>query len=174
MKKFLSSAKTATVFLVVTIILLGFYAHLLAAPMSYGMAYRTETEYEGFVFEGAITLHPDKTMTTETSNFDEAIESRYYHQDGYLFYTMALTDEAYEKEVAMIKEDFEGAVASPFYAAKINAFEIVNEGPDGYTNVYTCQGAIVLAVVFGAVELCLIALTCISWALCKKRRTVKQ
>ena len=173
MKKFLSCTKTAIILLVVTIITLGIYAYLLAAPMSYGMAYRTEMEYAGTLFESEMKFYPDKTMVTINTNFEEEFESRYYRQDGYVFYTMALTDEAYEKEVALIKENFEEAVDTPFYASKINAFKIVDEGPDGYTSVYTCKGAIVLSAVFGAVELGLVALTCISWILCKKTKSLK-
>lgn len=39
MKNLLSNKKTAIVLLVATILLLGFYAYMLARPISYGMAY---------------------------------------------------------------------------------------------------------------------------------------
>ena len=173
MTKFLSYTKTALVLLIVTIITLGCYAFVLVRPISYGMPYRNEVVYEGVAFEGSIVYYPDGTMVYENSNFDGEMTGYYYYRDGYVFTLMAQTDEEYEAEVAYIDENFEEAVDTPFYASKINAFKIVNVAPDGYTSVYTCKGAVVLSAVFGAVELGLVALTCISWILCKKTKSLK-
>ena len=154
MKIFLSNKKTVITLLVATILLLCFYAYMLARPISYGMAYHNETEYEGGAFEGTMKFYSDKTMVNTNTNFEEELTSRYYYKDGYLFFTMAQTDEEYESEVAQINEDFDAAVRQPFYAGKINAFRIVLEN-EGYSLVYTCQPAIVFAVVGGLVELAL-------------------
>ena len=64
---------------------------------------------------------------------------------------MAATEEEYQEEVANINADFEGAVNSPFYASKINAFRMVFVGPDGYTLTYKCNSAIVFAIIGGVV-----------------------
>ena len=82
---------------------------------------------------------------------------------------MAQTDAAKESEIAYINENFDEAVASPFYAAKINAFRQTNVGPDGYATTYTCTGAIIFAIAFGILELALIGFTCASFILCKKK-----
>ena len=172
MKNTLSSAKTAMILLVVTVILLSAYAYMLARPISYGLKYQSETVYEGYSFEGTMKFYPNHTMVNSNSNFDEEMESFYYYQNGYIFFTMAMTEESYEKEVAMIKENFDEAVKTPFYADKINAFTLVADGMDGEDAfIYTCKPAIVLAVVFGVIELALIALTCVSFALCKKAKS---
>ena len=54
MKNILSNLKTAVILLIVTIISLGFYAYMLARPISYGMDYHNETVYEGGTFEGTM------------------------------------------------------------------------------------------------------------------------
>ena len=99
MKNLLSNKKTAIILLVASILLLGFYAYMLARPISYGMAYHNETEYEGGVFEGTMKFYSDKTMVNTNTNFEEEIESRYYYKYGYVFFTMAETDEAYDEYV---------------------------------------------------------------------------
>ena len=168
MKKFLSCNKAAIVLLVATLISLGFYVFTLARPISYGMSYNNKSEYAGMPFEGSLTFYADGTTTTVNSNFDEAIKSRYYYKNGYVFSIMAQTDEAYEEEIAYIDENFDDAVNTPFYASKINAFRQISKGTDGYTLVYTCASAIVVAVVVGIVEIILIGLTCAAWILNKK------
>ena len=173
MKKFLSLTKTAIVLLVVTVISLGVYAYLLARPISYGMEYRNELVFQGQTFEGKIKFYSDGTMVNVNSNFDEEIRSRYYYQDGYVFFTMALTDEAYEKEVAMIQENFDELVSDPFYAAKINAFQFSSGEMDELDSTYTCKSATVLAVVYGVFELLLIGLTCTSVVLNRKAKNNK-
>ena len=168
MKKFLSCTKTATLLLIVTLLVLGFYVYFLARPISYGMNYHSEYVYEGVTFEGNMIFSTGNTVTVNNSNYDEDMEFFYYYKDGYVFTLIAETEEEYEEEVDYIEENFEEAVNSPFYATKTNAFKQVVEGPDGYTTFYTCQFAIVLAVVLGVVELMLIGLTVLSWILWKK------
>ena len=159
--------QTAVILLLVTILALGFYTYMLARPISYGMSYHNETVYEGVAFEGTLKFYPDGMMHNKNTNFDEEHQDRYYYKDGYVFNLMAKTDAEYEAEVAYINENFQEAVTSPFYAAKINAFRQISEGPDGYTTTYTCTGAIIFAVAGGVVSLALIVLTVSSFVLCK-------
>lgn len=168
MKNILSYKKTAIILLLVTVLFLGFYAYMLARPISYGMSYHNEIVYEGVAFEGTIKYYPDGTILNKNTNFDEEMKGYYYYKDGYVFTLMAETDEAYEAEVAYINENFEEAVASPFYAAKINAFRQVDEGLDSYVTTYTCAGAIIFAIVGGVIALALLALTVSSFVLSKK------
>lgn len=168
MKKILSSSKTAIVLLIVTVLSLGFYAYMLLRPISYGMGYQNVTEYDGETFKGIIEFHIDKTMTNCNTNFDEEMESRYYYKDGYVFFTVSKTDEAYEREVKHINDNFDEAIKTPFYADKINAFKLVATESDGYSTVYTCKPAIVFAIVVGIVELALVSLTALSFVLRKK------
>ena len=170
MKKILSNIKTVIGLLAVTTILLGFYIYMIARPISYGMEYHTEYEYAGVLFEGTLIFNADGSMVNSNSNFDEKLISRYYYKDGYIFFTMAETDELYEKEVEWINSNFEEAVNSPFYASKINAFRLASEGPDGFKVNYDCAGAVVFAVVAGVIELMLIGLTCTSAVLYKKSK----
>ena len=170
MKKILSCNKTAVILLLVTILALGFYIYMLARPISYAMPYHNETVYEGVAFEGTLRFYPDGTMRNKNTNFEEEMNDYYYYKDGYIFTLMAETDAEYEAEVAYINENFQEAIASPFYAAKINAFRQTNIGPDGYNTTYTCTGAIIIAVAGGVVALALIVLTISSFALCKKAK----
>ena len=171
MKKILSFSKTATILLLVTVICLGVYVYMLARPISYGMSYHNETLYMGVAFEGTLKFYPDGKVLNKNTNFEEEMEYYYYYKDGYVFSLLAQTDEEYEAEVAYIDENFETAVATPFYAAKINAFRQVADGMDEYVTTYTCTGAIVFAIVGGVVEAALIALTLASLKLSKKAKT---
>ena len=94
----------------------------------------------------------------------------YYYKDGYVFNLMAATEEEYETEAAYINENFDEAVASPFYASKINAFKQVAVGMDEYVTTYTCNGAVIFAIVGGIGVLALIALTLTSFSLSKKNK----
>ena len=170
MKKILSCTKTAVILLLVTILALGFYIYMLARPISYAMPYHNETVYEGVAFEGTLKFYPNGKALNKNTNFEEVLEDYYYYKDGYIFTLMAKTDAEYEAEVAYINENFQEAIASPFYAAKINAFRQTNIGPDGYNTTYTCTGAIIIAVAGGVVALALIVLTISSFALCKKAK----
>ncbi len=170
MKKFLSYTKTFIVLLIVTAIFLSFYAYMLARPISYGMGYLNRSAYEGVSFEGTMKFYTDNTMVVESTNFDEKMEYFYYYKDGYLFSTVAMTEEEYEVEVAYINDNFEEAIKSPFYATKINAFRQVAEGIDGYTMIYTCTSAITFAAVGGVVALILVALTVCTLILSKKSK----
>jgi hypothetical protein len=171
MKKFLCCKTTAIILVILTILSIGCYAYMLARPISYGMGYHNETVYDGGVFEGTMKFYPDNKMLNSNSNFDEEMESRYYYKDGYVFFTLAQTDEQYEKEVASINENFDAALKMPFYSDKINAFQLVATEGDGFTTVYTCKSAITFAIVGGVIEVALIALSCTAWILGKKRQT---
>ena len=173
MKNILSKTKTAIILLIVTVLLLGSYVCIVASPVTYGMKYRNETVYEGEVFKGSLKYSPDGKVISENTNFDEPLEMYYYYKDGYVFHLMATNDEEYEAEVAYINENFDEALASPFYAVKTNAFKQVAAGMDEDATTYTCTGAIVFAVAGGVVVLALIALTGSSFSLSKKAKGKK-
>ena len=173
MKNILSKTKTAIILLIVTVLLLGSYIWIVANPVTYGMKYRNETVYEGEVFKGSLKYSPDGKVISENTNFDEPLEMYYYYKDGYVFNLVATTDEEYEAEVAYINENFDEALASPFYAVKTNAFKQVAAGMDEDATTYTCTGAIVFAVAGGVVVLALIALTGSSFSLSKKAKMKK-
>jgi hypothetical protein len=170
MKNVLSCKKTAIILLIITIISIGFYAYMLARPISYGMSYHNETVYEGGTFEGAMKFYSDRTMVNSNTNLGVEIKSRYYYKDGYVFFTMAENDKEYEAEIASINENFEEAIKMPFYADEINSFKLVATENDGFETVYTCVPAIVFAIVGGVIELILIGLTCASFVFYKKSR----
>ena len=170
MKKILSNLKTFVIFLAVTVLFIGFYAYMIARPISYGMSYHSESVYEGVTFEGTLKFYPDGRMVNKNTNFEEEFESYYYYKDGYIFNLMATTDEEYEAEVAYINDNFDEAVDAPFYSSRINAFKQTFVGPDGFTTVYTCTGAIVFAVAGGVATLALIALSAFSFVLYKKSK----
>lgn len=109
-------------------------------------------------------------MVIRNTNLGEEFQSFYYYKDGYIFFTLAETEEAYKTEVEAINADFEGAVNSPFYASKINAFRLSSEGPDGYQSVYICQQATFMAIIGGAVDLVLMALAIVSFAVSIKAK----
>ena len=174
MKNILSKTKTAIILLIVTVLLLGSYVYIIASPVTYGMKYRNETVYEGEVFKGSLKYSPDGKVVGENTNFDEPFEMYYYYKDGYVFNLMAKKDEEYEAEVATINENFDEAVATPFYASKINAFKQVAVGLDEDVTTYTCKGAIVFAIIGGIDRLLLIALTACSFVLSKKAKNKEQ
>ena len=173
MKNILSKTKTAIILLIVTVLLLGSYVCIVANPVTYGMKYRNETVYEGQAFVGALKYSTDGKVISENTNFDEPLEMYYYYKDGYVFNLMATNDEEYEAEVAYINENFDEAVASPFYAVKTNAFKQVAVGMDKDATTYTCIGAVIFAIVGGIDRLLLIALTAYSFALSKKAKVKK-
>ena len=172
MKKILSDTKTLAILLVLAVLLLGFYVYLLARPISYGMSYHNRTVYSGELYDGTLTFRPDGTMTTRNTTFDTETEFRYYYKNGYLFSLMATTEETARAEIAYIDESFEEAVAMPFYAAKVNVFQYVTEGVDGYSMVYTCSTAIVFAVAAGLFELLLWGLVVTS-VICRRKKPEK-
>ena len=173
MKSILSLKKTAIILLIVTIISIGFYAYMLARPISYGMSYHNETVYDGGSFEGTMNFYSDGTMINRNTNFDKELKSRYYYKDGYVFFTLARTDKEYEEEISDINKNFDEAIKQPFYADEINAFQLVAAESDGFTTVYTCVPAIFFAIVGGVVELILVAFTCASFIFCKKSKYKK-
>ena len=170
MKNILSKTKTAIILLIVTVLLLGSYIWIVANPVTYGMKYRNETVYEGEVFKGSLKYSPNGKVISENTNFDEPFEMYYYYKDGYVFNLMATNDEEYEAEVAYINENFDEAVASPFYAVKTNDFKQIAVGMDEDATTYTCIGAIIFAIVGGIDRLLLIALTAYSFVLSKKAK----
>ena len=170
MRKFITHKATAAILAAFTLALVLFSVQIYARPISYGMSYEIVTEYEGEVFEGKLKYYPDGTVVNINTNYEEEMTFYYYYKDGYVFSLVAENEEEYEKEVAAIDENFEMAVRSPFYAAKINVFRQVNEGVDGYTTVYTCHSAITLAVIFGALEVVFLGLSILSFVLRRKGR----
>ena len=174
MKNFLSKTKTAIILLIVTILLVGSYVYLLTRPIAYGMEYRNETVYEGEVFKGSLKYSADGKVISENTNFDEPFEMYYYYKDGYVFNLVAKNDAEYESEVAYINENFDEALAAPFYAVKTNVFKQVPVGFEDDATIYTCKGAIIFAIVGGIVSLLLIALTVSSFVLSKKAKNKEQ
>ena len=170
MKKVFSNKIAAVILAVLTIVSLYFYVTMLAKPITYGQPYYHASVYEGDDFSGTLTFYPDNTMLVENTNFGEPMKSYYYRKDGYLFFTMAETQEEYDAEVAMIDENFEEAVSTPFYAAKLNAFQLTAEGLDEYDTFYYCKYTINLAIAWGIGQLVLIVLTCVA---CKKANKKK-
>ena len=170
MKNILSSTKTVVILLIVAIISLSFYTYMLVRPISYGMRYINETENNGQVFISTMIFQPDGTVININTNYDEPKESFYYYKNGYLFLITATTEEGYNEEIAYIDNNFDEAIATPFYASKINAFNIVYEGFWGYDSVFICDSAKIFAVVGGVVELIVIALTTISAILWKRNK----
>ena len=131
----------------------------MTRPMAYDTSYYHATFYEGEDFNGTMTFHKDNTMVVNNTNFDEGLQLLYYYKNGYIFFPVGMTQEEYEAEVAAIEADFEGAVNTPFYASKINSFQLSSEGLDGYTSVYICQSSVMMAIVWGVVELVLLGVT---------------
>ena len=173
MKNILSRNITVIILLIVTVISLGLYTYMLARPISYEMSYRSVTESEYGTFEGTMIFYADKTMVNKNTNFVEVLKSRYYYKGGYVFFTNAVNDEQYKEEVAEINKNFDKAINTPFYAEEINAFRLVVTEGDGYMQIYTCESAIIFAIVGGIVELLLIALTGVSVMLyIKKKKTI--
>ena len=93
MKIILSKTKTAIILVLITVILSGFYAYMLARPVSYGWRYYNETVYEGVQGEGYLTFDRNGTVQIKTSNFDETLEYYYFHTNGYLFVLNAKTED---------------------------------------------------------------------------------
>ena len=170
MKKFIASKKVFVLLLMLTIFFLGFYALNLTRPIFYGWEYHNETVYDDGVFEGNMTFYSSNMMVTENTNLEAPIESYYYYNDGDIFFTLATTEEEYKTEVAWINENYEEALNTPFYAEKINVFELVCQEADGYTMVYTCKEATVFAIAGGIVELILIVITVLSFILGRKEK----
>ena len=170
MKNILSKTKTTIILLIVTVLFLGCYTYMIARPISYGMNYHNETVYEGVAFEGNLKFYPDGKVISQNTNFEEETTYYYYYKNGCVFTLMAETDEEYEAEIAYINENFDEAVASPFYATKTNAFKQVAVGMDEYATAYVCTGAIIFAAAGGVVVLALIAITVSSFALSKKAK----
>ena len=168
MKKRTSCKLTVLILALVALVFLVVGIYGMTRPIFYGSSYYHAAFYEGEDFNGTMTFYPDNTVLIQNTNFDEEFQSCYYYKDGYMFFIFSETPEAYEAEVAAINADFEGAVNTPFYASKINVFRHTSEGFDGYRSVYICQLAVMMAVLWGAVELALIGLAVASAVRCKK------
>ena len=174
MKKSKSGKKTPLILLVIALILLVVGINVLAKPMTYGLNYDHVSMYEGDEFNGSMVFYSDNTMKIKNTNFDGEMESFYYYKDGYIFFIMVQTQEEYEAEAAAIDENFEEAVNTPFYASKINAFRLSSEAADGFKTVYVCKSAVFKAIVFGVVELVLIAVASVSLIVSKKTKCKEQ
>ena len=170
MKKFISNKITTIVLLALSVVFIGVYAYMLFRPISYGMSYSVETIYEGTTFKGSIKFNTDSTSSIRNSSVSGEIKSYYYYKNGYIFSLMAKTEEEYKTEVENINSDFKGAVNTPFYASKINAFKMVSVGPDGYTLVYKCTPAIVFAVVGGITIVVLLGFSITGFIFCLKTK----
>lgn len=155
------------------LLFLGCYAYMIARPISYGMTYLNSVVYEGYAFEGTITFYPNGKVISKNSTFDDPFEMYYYYKDGYVFTLIAKTDEDYEAEVARINENFDEALATPFYASTTNAFKQVAVGLDEAATTYTCKSAIIFALAGGALSLVLVALTATAFSLSKKAKAEK-
>ncbi len=171
MKNILSKTKTAIILLIVTVLLIGSYVYIVASPITYGMKYRNEMVYGDHVFEGSLKYTADGRVVIENTNFDEPLEMYYYYKDGYVFHLLATNDEEYQAEVANINENLDEAIASPFYAFRINAFKQISEGMDEDVTAYICSGAVIFSIVGGIARLLLIALTVCSFVLSKKAKS---
>ena len=156
MDKMKSKRNAALIFAIVAIAFLVVGIYGLTRPISYESDYYHAAFYEGEDFNGTMTFYSDNAVVIRNTNLGEDMKFLYYYKNGYVFFPVGETQEEYEKEVAAIEADFEGAVNSPFYASKINAFRCASEGPDGYRSVYICQISILMVVLWGAMELVLI------------------
>ena len=154
--KMKSNRTKALILIVIAIIWLVAGIYGMTRPIAYGVNYYHATMYEGDDFNGTMIFHPDNTMVVRNTNFDEELAMRYYYKDGYVFFPMPDEDAEYASEVEAILADFEGAVNAPFYASKISGFQLSSEGLDGYQSVYLCQIALMMAVLWGFIELVLI------------------
>ena len=168
--KMKSNRTKVLILAVIAIIWLVVGTYGITRPIAYGVNYYHATMYEGDDFNGTMIFHPDGTMIVRNTNFNEDLALRYYYKDGYIFFPMPDTDAEYTSEVAAINADFEGAVNSPFYASKINAFQLSSEGLDGYQSVYLCQISIMMVVFWGIIELVLIGIAIASVVRCKKMK----
>ena len=162
MSKMKFNRKKHIAIVVIAAILLGFYAFMIARPISYGMGYHTVSTFEDEKFEGKMTFGRDGIVTIENTNFDEAMRYPYYYKDGYVFFLMGETEEACKEEIAAIDANFEEALNTPFYSSKINAFRLLSEESDGYSDMYTCTPFVMMVVVGALVELMLISFACVS------------
>ena len=174
MNKRKSCRITALILAAVAIIILAVGLYGLTRPISYGASYYHATFYSGEDFNGTMIFYPDNTLVISNTNFDEEFACYYYYKDGYAFFIFGETEAEYAAEVAAINEDFAGAVNTPFYASKINAFSHVSEGLDDYKSVYICQISVMMAVLWGAVELVLICFTFGAVVRCKKAKCSAQ
>ena len=156
MNKMRSCRIKALILAVIAIVLLVVVIYGTSSPMSYGCDYYHAAFYEGEDFNGTMAFYSDNTMVIRNTNLDEDYKAYYYYKNGYIFFILVQTEAEYQEEVAAINADFEGAVNAPFYASKINPFKLSSEGPDGFTSVYICQSAVMMAVVWCAIELALI------------------
>ena len=165
-----TSKKVAILCIVAAVLVLAAIVFLIARPISYDWGYYAKVDYQGQPFEGAMKFSKDGTMVARNSNNGLEMDAYYYYKDGYVFFTVAQTEEEYEEEIAYINENFEEACNTPFYADKINAFQMVMSGPDGYDIAYTCTQTIVFVIIAGVIELSLIGLACLNLIACKKAK----
>ena len=176
MKKFLSKMPVMIVFLSLAVVGLVFYIVMLARPISYGMTYSytqtVETEQDatesGLPIGSEVSMHlkfkSDKraevTMTLgENSITTEIWIVRMGNKVAMLDAVSEMTEEQYNQEVENFKADktlFENS------AAEINAFRIKFDTEDSIMSDMKCNGAVVFAVVWGVVELALIAFGALS------------
>ena len=167
MKSILSNAKTAIILLIVTLLSIGFYTYMLVRPISYGMNYHIEMEYDSETFEGDVKYRRNGTLLNKNSNFDEETEEHYYYRDGYIFTLVAETETKREAEIAYINNNFDTLITTSISAFKTSAFKQTPAFDDSGVATYTCKGAVVFAIAGGVVELALVTLTVFSFILYK-------
>ena len=183
MKKFLSKMPVMIVFLSLAVVGLVFYIVMLARPISYGMTYSytqtVETEQDatesGLPIGSEASMHlkfkSDKraevTMTLgENSITTEMWIVRMGNKVAMLSAVSEMTEEQYNQAVESFKADktlFENS------AVEINAFRIKSDTEDSMSDM-KCNGAVVFAVVWGVVELALIAFGALSLVFFLKNR----
>jgi hypothetical protein len=167
MKKVLSTTKAVVKLSITTVVIIFLFFYIISAPLSYGMPYHNTTVYDGMTFEGSMVLHHDGTMRNLNSNLVEELSSLYYYKDGHVFFLEAETQAEYDNEVAEINANFEAAVNTPFYSAKIDLFNIVLSDT-GFAITYSCTSAIVFIVSYCVLMVGLVALTVVSFILRRK------
>lgn len=168
MKKFLSKMWVMILLLVLAVGGLALYIGMLARPISYGMAYTYSDTVSVGVEETTMEMrlkfkNSSKVDMTIKSEGTESTMEMWYYREGrkiaLLSHVSEMTEEQYNQEVENFKADktlFENS------AAEINAFRIKFDTEDSIMSDMKCNGAVVFAVVWGVVELALIAFGALS------------
>ena len=166
MKKLLSNTITLIALSLVLVIAIGFYVYMISRPISYGKEYSAETTYGGVSIDATMVFDEDGNLKIKDTNLNQEISYRYYYKDGYVFYLDSLTNE--EKEIESINKNFDDAIKTPYYADKINSFELVSGADGAYETVYTCSFAITLTIIIISSGLLLLGLIVASLIFRKK------
>ena len=175
MKKFLSKMWVMIVLLVLAVGGLALYIGMLARPISYGMAYTYSDTVSVGVEETTMEMRlkfknsSKVDMTIKSEGTESTVEMWYYREGrkiALLSYVNEMTGDEYNQAVESFKADktlFENS------AVEINAFKIKADTEDSMSDM-KCNGAVVFAVVWGVVELALIAFGTLSLVFFLKNR----